>query len=103
MSPKKQPPCSLIIPNNPTGACATLEFLNKLVDFARNYDIAICYDNPYSEIVFAGQKRLSFLMAQGAKDVGIELNSLSKPFQYVRMEAGHGLRQSRTHRRHQQG
>jgi LL-diaminopimelate aminotransferase len=54
--------------------------LNKLVDFARNCDIAICYDNPYSEIVFAGQKRASFLMAQGAKDVGIELNSLSKPF-----------------------
>ena len=67
-------------PNNPTGACATLDFLNKLVEFARAYDIAICYDNPYSEIVFEGQERISFLMARGAKDVGIELNSLSKPF-----------------------
>jgi len=77
---KKATAMFLNYPNNPTGACATPEFLNKLVDFARNYDIAICYDNPYSEIVFAGQERVSFLMAKGAKDVGIELNSLSKPF-----------------------
>ncbi len=77
---KKATAMFLNYPNNPTGACATLEFLNKLVDFARGNDIAICYDNPYSEIVFAGQKRISFLNAPGAKDVGIELNSLSKPF-----------------------
>ncbi|MDQ5987124.1 MAG: LL-diaminopimelate aminotransferase [Syntrophus sp. SKADARSKE-3] len=67
-------------PNNPTGACATKEFLGDLVAFAKAYDIAICYDNPYSEILFPGQERISFLMAEGAKDVGIELNSLSKPF-----------------------
>jgi LL-diaminopimelate aminotransferase len=67
-------------PNNPTGACATKAFLDRLVDFARQFDIAVCYDNPYSEILFNGQERLSFLMAKGAKDVGVELNSLSKPF-----------------------
>ena len=67
-------------PNNPTGACATRAFLQDLVAFAKNYDIAVCYDNPYSEIIFAGQERISFLMAEGAKDIGIELNSLSKPF-----------------------
>ncbi|MCX5836855.1 MAG: LL-diaminopimelate aminotransferase [Deltaproteobacteria bacterium] len=67
-------------PNNPTGACATKDFFNRLVDFARQFDIAVCYDNPYSEILFDGQERLSFLMADGAKEVGIELNSLSKPF-----------------------
>lgn len=67
-------------PNNPTGATATREFLHELVEFARSYDIAICYDNPYSEIVFDGEPRLSFLSVPGAKDVGIELNSLSKPF-----------------------
>jgi LL-diaminopimelate aminotransferase len=77
---KKASAMFLNYPNNPTGACATLEFLNKLVAFARSFDIAICYDNPYSEIVFAGQPLISFLAAQGAKDVGIELNSLSKPF-----------------------
>jgi LL-diaminopimelate aminotransferase len=67
-------------PNNPTGACATLTFFSRAVDFARAYDIAICHDNPYSEIVFDGQERLSFLCVPGAKDVGIELNSLSKPY-----------------------
>jgi LL-diaminopimelate aminotransferase len=67
-------------PNNPTGACATGDFLQKLVAFAKQYDIAVCYDNPYSEILFDGQERMSFMMADGAKDVGVELNSLSKPF-----------------------
>ncbi len=67
-------------PNNPTGACATRPFLDRLVAFARETGIAICYDNPYSEMVFEGQERLSFLMADGAKKVGVELNSLSKPY-----------------------
>ncbi|MCK5860834.1 MAG: LL-diaminopimelate aminotransferase [Candidatus Hydrogenedentes bacterium] len=66
-------------PNNPTGAVATEEFLTELVAFAREYDIAICYDNPYSEVVF-GAERLSFLSIPGAKEVGVELNSLSKPY-----------------------
>jgi LL-diaminopimelate aminotransferase len=77
---KKATAMFLNYPNNPTGACATEEFFKKLVAFARQYDIAVCYDNPYSEILFGGQKRLSFMMADGAKDVGVELNSLSKPF-----------------------
>lgn len=67
-------------PNNPTGACATREFFDRLTDFARQFDIAVCYDNPYGEILFDGQERLSFLMAKGAKEVGVELNSLSKLF-----------------------
>lgn len=66
-------------PNNPTGAVATRPFLDELVAFARDNDIVVCYDNPYSEVVF-GVERLSFLNAQGAKEVGVELNSLSKPF-----------------------
>ena len=67
-------------PNNPTGATATPAFLKELVEFARTYDVAICYDNPYVEMVFDGEKPLSFLSVPGAKDVGVELNSLSKPF-----------------------
>ncbi|HVO65222.1 MAG TPA: LL-diaminopimelate aminotransferase [Syntrophales bacterium] len=67
-------------PNNPTGACATRKFFDRLVDFARQFDIAVCYDNPYGEILFDGQERLSFLMAGGAREVGVELNSLSKLF-----------------------
>lgn len=66
-------------PNNPTGAVATPKFLDELVAFARDYGIVVCYDNPYSEVVF-GTERLSFLNAEGAKDVGVELNSLSKPY-----------------------
>jgi LL-diaminopimelate aminotransferase len=67
-------------PNNPTGACATRAFFSRTVDFARAHDIAVCHDNPYSEILFDGQEALSFLSVPGAKDVGIELNSLSKPY-----------------------
>ena len=67
-------------PNNPTGAVATPEFFGRVVEFAREFDIAVCHDNPYSEFVFEGAPRLSFLQAPGAREVGIELNSLSKPF-----------------------
>jgi len=67
-------------PNNPTGATATEGFFADLVNFARSYDIAICYDNPYSEVVFNGEPPRSLLSTPGAKDVAVELNSLSKPF-----------------------
>jgi LL-diaminopimelate aminotransferase len=67
-------------PNNPTGAVATPDFFRDLVAFAKTYDIAICHDNPYSEIVFDGCRPLSFLQTPGARDVGVELNSLSKPY-----------------------
>jgi LL-diaminopimelate aminotransferase len=76
---KKATAFYLNYPNNPTGAVATRAFLDELVIFAREFDIAVCYDNPYSEVVF-GVERLSFLNAPGAKEVGVELNSLSKPF-----------------------
>jgi len=67
-------------PNNPTGAVATPEFLAELVGFAAAGDVAVCYDNPYADIVFDGAEPLSFLSASGAKEVGVELGSLSKPF-----------------------
>ncbi len=66
-------------PNNPTGAVANRAFLAELVEFAKSNEIAVCYDNPYSEVVF-GIERLSFLGTPGAKEVGVELNSLSKPY-----------------------
>lgn len=78
-------------PNNPTGAVATPAFLAELVEFARSHDIAICYDNPYSEIVFDGEQPLSFLSVPGAKDVGVELNSLSKPFNMTGWRLGWAL------------
>ena len=78
-------------PNNPTGGVATTAFLTELVDFARTYDIAVCYDNPYIEIVFDGEQPLSFLSVPGARDVGVELNSLSKPFNMTGWRLGMAL------------
>ncbi|MDD5038285.1 MAG: LL-diaminopimelate aminotransferase [Dehalococcoidales bacterium] len=67
-------------PNNPTGAVADLSFFNQIVEFARRHDLAICHDGPYSEVVFDGYKALSFMQANGAKEVGIEFHSLSKSY-----------------------
>lgn len=63
-------------PNMPTGACATLELYEKLVDFARRHDIVIVNDNPYSLIL--NENPLSILQVEGAKECCIELNSMSK-------------------------
>ena len=70
----------LSYPNNPTTAVADVEFYKEVVDFAKDNGIIVCSDNPYSEIAFDGYKPLSFLEVPGAKDVGVEFNSLSKPY-----------------------
>lgn len=67
-------------PNNPTTATAPREFYEKLVAFARKYDIIVIHDNAYSELVYDGEPGLSFLEIEGAMDVGIEFNSLSKSY-----------------------
>jgi len=67
-------------PNNPTGAIAPEDFLIDCVEFARKNGIAVCYDNPYSEITFDGYVAPSFLQTPGAKEVGVEFHSLSKTY-----------------------
>ena len=67
-------------PNNPTGAVAELPFFDEAVAFARRHDIAVCHDGPYSEVAFDGYRPVSFLQAEGARDVGIEFHSLSKTY-----------------------
>jgi LL-diaminopimelate aminotransferase len=67
-------------PNNPTGAVATLDFFREVVAFAKEYDLLVCHDHAYSELAFDGYRPPSFLQADGAKEVGIEFNSLSKSF-----------------------
>jgi LL-diaminopimelate aminotransferase len=67
-------------PNNPTGALAPDGFFERVVDFARSYDILVVHDNAYSEIAFDGHRPASFLQTAGAKDVGIEVFSLSKGY-----------------------
>ena len=63
-------------PNMPTGASATHELFEKLVAFGRKHGIVIVNDNPYSFIL--NEKRLSILQVENAKDICIELNSMSK-------------------------
>ncbi len=63
-------------PNMPTGANASMELYQKLVDFGRKHGIIICNDNPYSFIL--NEHPLSILSIPGAKDICIELNSMSK-------------------------
>jgi len=67
-------------PNNPIGVIADIPFYEKVVEFARNYDILVCHDAPYTEMAFDGLKPPSFLQARGSKDVGIEFHSLSKTY-----------------------
>jgi LL-diaminopimelate aminotransferase len=67
-------------PNNPTGAVASVEFFEQVVDFARKNNIIVIHDAPYSALTYDGYKPLSFLSAKGAMDVGIEVHSLSKAF-----------------------
>jgi LL-diaminopimelate aminotransferase len=67
-------------PNNPTGACASEAFFQRLIVWAKNNNIILVHDNPYSEIVFRGAKKLSLLQVEGAKEVAVEFNSLSKPY-----------------------
>lgn len=67
-------------PNNPTTATAPRAFYEKLVAFAKKYDIIVIHDNAYSELVYDDEPGLSFLEIDGAMDVGIEFNSLSKSY-----------------------
>ena len=63
-------------PNMPTGANGSTELFEKLVAFGKKYNIIICHDNPYSFIL--NENPLSILSVEGAKDICIELNSMSK-------------------------
>jgi len=67
-------------PNNPTGALAPEGFFERVIEFARAYEILVVHDNAYSEIAFDGYKPASFLATPGAKEVGIEVFSLSKGY-----------------------
>lgn len=67
-------------PNNPTGAIATLDFFRDTVKFAKEYDIAVLHDAAYTEVCFDGYCPPSFLQVEGAKEVGIEMHSLSKSY-----------------------
>ena len=65
-------------PNNPTGAVADLDFFNQVVEFGKKFEIAILHDACYSEIAYDGYQPISFMQAPGAKEIGLEFQSLSK-------------------------
>lgn len=65
-------------PNNPTGAIVREGYFEEAVAFARANDLIVVHDNAYSEICFEGYRAPSFLSTPGAKDVGVEIFSLSK-------------------------
>ena len=66
-------------PNNPTGASATAEWFAQTVEFARRHKLIIISDAAYAALVFQG-KPVSILSVPGAKDVALELHSMSKAF-----------------------
>jgi len=70
----------LCYPNMPTGAVAGTDFYADLVAFARERNLLICLDMAYSELYYDGHKPHSMLEVEGAKDVAIEIHSLSKTY-----------------------
>jgi LL-diaminopimelate aminotransferase len=78
--PEKVKMMFLNYPNNPTSATVDKKFLKQAVEFARENNIILCYDNAYSEISFDGYTAPSILEIDGAKDVAVEFHSLSKTF-----------------------
>jgi len=75
-------------PNNPTGAVVEDDFFERLVAFGRRHDIVIVHDNAYADITFDGYVAPSFLETPGAKDVGVELFSLSKSYNMTGWRSG---------------
>jgi LL-diaminopimelate aminotransferase len=67
-------------PNNPTAAVAPKAFFEEVVEFAQCHNIIVCHDAAYSEVAFDGYRPLSFLEVDGAREVGIEMHSLSKTY-----------------------
>jgi len=67
-------------PNNPTGAIVPEGFFETVVSFAKEYEILVVHDNAYSETTYDGYVAPSFLATPGAKEVGVEVFSLSKGY-----------------------
>jgi LL-diaminopimelate aminotransferase len=67
-------------PNNPTGAVVPERFFERVVELARRHDVLVVHDNAYSETTYDGYVAPSFLATPGAKEVGVEVFSLSKGY-----------------------
>ena len=83
-------PKMLIIyyPHNPTTAVVGLSFFEKIVNFCKEHDMIVIHDFAYADLVFDGYKPPSFLQVPGAKDIGVELFSLSKSYSMAGWRVG---------------
>jgi len=75
-------------PNNPTAAVATYTFFEQAVEFARQHNLIIAHDMAYAEVYFDEQRPLSILQVPGAKEVAVELHSLSKTYNMAGFRVG---------------
>lgn len=82
-------------PNNPTGAVSTKEFFDDTVQFAKTNDIAVVHDFAYGAIGYEGVKPPSFLQSEGAKDIGIEMYTLSKTYNMAGWRIGFAVGNSK--------
>lgn len=78
-------------PNNPTSAMADKAFYKDVVDFASDNNIVVCSDEAYSHMVFDGNKSPCFLEVDGAREVGIVFDSLSKTYRMTGWRIGHAV------------
>ncbi|MGZ0085767.1 LL-diaminopimelate aminotransferase [Caldibacillus thermoamylovorans] len=79
----------LNFPGNPVPAMATELFYREVVEFAKRYDVLVVSDFAYGELYYDGNKPVSFLSVPGAKDVGVEINSLSKSYHMAGCRVGY--------------
>ncbi len=70
----------LSFPHNPTTTCVDLDFMQKVVDFAREHEVVVVHDFAYADLGFDGYRPPSILQAEGAKEVAVELYSMTKSF-----------------------
>lgn len=70
----------LSFPHNPTTTCVDLDFMQRVVDFAREKEVVLVHDNAYADLGFDGYVPPSILQAEGAKEVAVELYSMTKSF-----------------------
>ena len=75
-------------PNNPTGAVADLGFFERAIEWASEHQVVIAHDLAYADVTFDGYVAPSIMEVQGARDVAIEFNSLSKTFNMTGWQVG---------------
>ncbi|MGL4207855.1 MAG: aminotransferase class I/II-fold pyridoxal phosphate-dependent enzyme, partial [Candidatus Adiutrix sp.] len=76
-------------PHNPTGTVVEIDFFEKIVDFCKENKIMVVHDLAYADLCFDGYKAPSFLQVKGAKDIGVEVFSMSKSYSMAGWRVGY--------------